>query len=69
MRAGKKLGWPGATPPLTAFSRPKGQWGHSRPSPWNGVRVCPHAYTDVIDPECGAEGILNTERRKSRWQF
>jgi len=31
MHAGKTLGWAGATPLLTAFSRPKGLWGRSRP--------------------------------------
>jgi hypothetical protein len=31
MHAAKTLGWAGATPLLTAFCRPKVQWGRSRP--------------------------------------
>jgi len=31
MHAAKTLGWAGATPLLTAFSRPKVRWGRSRP--------------------------------------
>jgi hypothetical protein len=41
LHAGKPLGWAGATPLLCAQSRPKGLWGHSRPSPRNGDRVLP----------------------------
>ena len=72
LHAGKPLGWAGATPLLCAQSRPKGLWGHSRPSPRNGDRVlpefCPRAYRDVINPQCREVRISNKERRKSRWQ-
>ena len=43
MHAGKTLRWAGAgaTPLLTAYSRPKAPWGRSRPSPNTGDRVLP----------------------------
>ena len=39
MHAAKTLGWAGATPLLTAFSRPKARWGRSRPVTQEGDRV------------------------------
>jgi hypothetical protein len=41
MHAGKTLGWAGATPLLTAFSRPKVLWGRSRSSRRRRERVLP----------------------------
>ena len=68
MHAGKTLGWAGATPLLTAFSRPKFCGvAPARPEQLGAV-FCPHAYTAVINPESREETILNQERRKSRWQ-
>jgi len=52
MRAGKTLGWAGATPELTAFSRPK-FFGVAPARHAGSVTVfCPRAYTDVSKPAC-----------------
>jgi hypothetical protein len=69
MHAGKTLGWAGATPLLTAFSRPKVCGvAPARPEQLGAV-FCPRAYTDVINPECREETIPNNERRKYPWQY
>jgi|HubBroStandDraft_6_1064221.scaffolds.fasta_scaffold26172_4 hypothetical protein len=67
MHAAKTLGWAGATPLLTAFSRPKARGvAPARPEQLGAV-FWPCAYKDVIDSECREEMILINERRKSRW--
>ena len=69
MHVAKTLGWAGATPLLTAFSRPKFCGvAPARPEPLGAV-FCPRAYKDVIDRECCEETISSIERRKSRWQY
>jgi hypothetical protein len=66
LHAGKTLGWAGATPLWTAFSRPK-VCGVAPARHRGTVTVFyPRAYTDVINPKCGEATISNTERRKSR---
>src|SRR6266436_3127948 len=51
----------GATPLLTAFSRPKFCGvAPARPEPLGAV-FCPHAYKDVIDRECCEETISSIE--------
>ena len=69
LHAGKTLGWAGATPLLTAFSRPK--FGGVAPAHHAGsVTVsCPRAYTDVINRKYGEVTISNKGRRDSRWQY
>jgi hypothetical protein len=50
MHAGKTLGWAGATPLLTAFSRPKFRGvAPARIEPLDAV-FCSREYTDVINP-------------------
>jgi len=67
MHAGKTLGWAGATPLLTAFSRPKFH-GVAPARHARSVTVfCPRAYTDAINPESREEAIPINERRKCRW--
>ena len=69
MHAGKTLGWAGATPLLTAFSRPKFCGvAPARPEQLGAV-FCPRAYKDVSNRECREETIPINERRKSRCQF
>jgi hypothetical protein len=53
MHAGKTLGWAGATPLWTAFSRPK--FGGVAPARYRGTVTvfCPRAYRDVIDLNTG----------------
>jgi hypothetical protein len=69
MHAAKTPGWAGATPLLTASSRPN-QSGVAPARHAGSVTVfCPRAYTDVINPECSEETIQINERRKSRWQY
>jgi hypothetical protein len=53
LHAGKSLGWAGATPQWTAFSRPK--FGGVAPARHaRSVTVfCPRAYRDVIDLNTG----------------
>jgi hypothetical protein len=66
LHACKPLGWAGATPLLTAVSRPKFCGvAPARPEPLGAV-FCPRAYTDVIDPECSGEANSINERRKAR---
>jgi hypothetical protein len=63
MHAGKTLRWAGATPLLTAFSRPK-FCGVAPAHPEQlGAVFCPRAYRDVINPEYRDEIIPNEERR------
>ena len=63
MHAGKTLRWAGATPLLTAFSRPK-FCGVAPARHAESVTVfCPRAYRDVINPGSGEETIPNKERR------
>jgi hypothetical protein len=69
MHAGKTLGWAGATPLLTAFSRPKFRGVAPARHAGSVTAFCPRAYTDVINPECGEVTISNKERRESRWQY
>ena len=59
MHAGKTLRWAGAgaTPLLTAYSRPKAPWGRSRPSPNTGDRVLPACITEMYS-------TLNAEERQ-----
>jgi hypothetical protein len=67
--AGKTLKRAGATPLLTAFSRPKFRGiAPARPEQLRVV-FCPRAYRDVSNAEYRKEAISNTERRESRWQF
>ena len=62
LHAGKTLGWAGATPPLTAFNRPK-VCGVAPARHRGTVTVfCPRAYTDVINPECSEDAIPDKER-------
>ncbi len=69
MHAAKTLGWAGATPILTAFSRPK-FFGVAPARHAGSVTVfCPRAYEKAIEPECKGQTILNSKRRGSRWQF
>ena len=69
LHGGKTLGRAGATPLLTAFSRPKFCGvAPACPEPLGAV-FCPRAYEDVINPECGANAIPDKERRGSRWQY
>jgi len=65
--AGKTLKRAGATPLLTAFSRPKFRGiAPARPEQLRAV-FCPRAYGG--NAEYRKEAISNTERRESRWQF
>jgi len=68
LHAGKTLGWAGATPLLCAQSRPKGLWGHSRPSPRNGDRVLLACIQRCNQPQCREVRISNKERSEPRWQ-
>ena len=67
--AQKRSNLAGATPLLTAFSRPK--FCGVAPARHRGTVTvfCPRAYTDVINPECREETIPNNERRKYPWQY
>jgi hypothetical protein len=69
LHAGKTLGWAGATPNLTAFSRPK-FFGvaPARIEPLDAV-FCPRAYGEAIEPESKTQTILNTKRSEPAWQF
>jgi hypothetical protein len=69
MHAGKTLGWPGATPLLGAFSRPK--VGGVAPGRHRGTVTvfCPRAYGDVINLNAHEKIIPNEEIGESRWQF
>jgi hypothetical protein len=69
LHAGKTLGWAGATPLLTAFSRPKVCGVAPARHAGNVTMFCPRAYKDVINPKCEEVTISNKERRKSRWQY
>jgi hypothetical protein len=52
LHAGKTLGWAGATPFWTAFSRPK-FFGVAPARPEQlGAVFCPRAYGEAIIPEC-----------------
>ena len=52
LHAGKTLRWAGATPELTAFSRPK-FFGVAPARPEQlGAVFCPRAYKDVSKAEC-----------------
>jgi hypothetical protein len=64
MHAGKTLGWAGATPLLTAYSRPKAPWGRSRPSLNTGDRVLPACIQTVFDLKCRGKTIRIAERRR-----
>jgi len=69
MHAGKTLGRAGATPLLTASSRPK-FCGVAPARHAGSVTVfCPRAYTDVSNPECNKETTPLNERRKSLWLY
>ena len=62
LHAGKTLGWAGATPNLTAFSRPK-FYGVAPAHHAGSVTVfCPRAYKAVSNPESSAVSIPNLER-------
>jgi len=65
MHAGKTFRWLGATPLLTASSRPK--FRGVAPARHRGTVTvfCPRAYTNVIDLECREEEIPIAERRRS----
>ena len=68
LHAGKTLGWAGATPLLTAFSRPKFH-GVAPARRAGSVTVsCPRAYRNVFDPKSRDEEILIAERRRSQCQ-
>ncbi len=69
LHAGKTLGWAGATPLLTAFSRPNQSEVAPARHAGSVTVFCPRAYTDVIKPECREETIPNYERRKCGWQY
>jgi hypothetical protein len=69
VHAGKTLGWAGATPLLTAFSRPKFPGVAPARHAGSVTVFCPRAYTDVINPGCGEVTTWNNERRESRWQY
>ncbi len=57
MHAGKTLGWAGATPFWTAFSRPK-VFGVAPAHHAGSVPLfCPRAYKDVSNRECVEETI------------
>jgi predicted transcriptional regulator len=63
MHAGKTLGWAGATPKWTAFSRPK-FFGVAPARHRETVTVfCPRAYRGVSNSECKKERSPNTEER------
>ena len=68
MHAAKTLGWAGATPLSTAFSRPK--FCGVAPARHRGTVTVfwPRAYADVSNRECREAAISNAERRASRWQ-
>jgi hypothetical protein len=69
MHAAKTLGWAGATPLLTAFSRPN----------QSGVAPARHQTTVTVffaaciqrckQTDCGVQTATNLGRRKFRWQF
>jgi hypothetical protein len=65
MHAAKTLGRAGATPLLTAFSRPKRKWGRSRPSPENGDRVFAACIRRCKQTDYRVETALALGRRKS----
>jgi hypothetical protein len=57
MHAAKTLGWAGATPFLTAFSRPKFRGvAPARPEQLGAV-FCPRAYKAVSNRNCVEETI------------
>ncbi len=61
----KHLDRAGATPILTAFSRPKVLGvAPARIEPLDAV-FCPRAYGKAIEPECAVQTILNSEGRES----
>lgn len=65
LHAGKTLGWAGATPFWTAFSRPKFFGVAPARHAVSVIVFCPRAYTDVIKPNCAEETIPKKERRHS----
>lgn len=67
MHAAKTLGWAGATPLLTAFSRPKFCVVAPARHAGSVTVFWPRAYRDVINSEYREEAISNTERRESLW--
>ena len=68
MHAAKTLGWAGATPLLTAFSRPKFRGiAPARPGPL-GAMFWPHAYKDAIGQQQKGRQFQNTERRATECQ-
>jgi hypothetical protein len=69
LHAGKTLGWAGATPELTAFSRPKFLGVAPARHACCMTVFCPRAYKDVSNPESGAVSILNLERGNHQWQY
>jgi hypothetical protein len=57
--------WAGATPILTAFSRPKSRGiAPARPEPLGAV-FCPRVYGKAIEPECAVHTIRNSEGTES----
>jgi hypothetical protein len=50
LHAGKTLGWAGATPLLTAFSRPKFRGDAPARHAGSVTVFCPRAYRDVSNP-------------------
>ena len=69
LHAGKTLGWAGATPLWTAFSRPKFCGVAPARHAGSVPMFCPRAYREAIESECKVQTILNSKRRGSRWQF
>jgi hypothetical protein len=67
--AGKTPKRAGATPLLTAFSRPKFRGVAPARHSGSVAVFCPRAYIDVINPECIEETIQINKRRKSQWQY
>lgn len=63
MHAAKTLGWAGATPILTAFSRPKFRGVAPARHAGSVTVFWPRAYRDVSNPQCREEAMSNTERR------